>query len=453
MKTGSAKHICFIANYYKTDVFVEVAKILIQNDYTVYWITPNKKQYDYLSDEFSKDQVLYIGKKQILNSQLEDIDYDLKINELVYGDRVLKEESPKWTFKYLLKLKNVYYHFIKRNEIQYVFGELTWAHELVAIRLFKEASELNCEFVNPHTIRIPNGRFAFFSDEFQSVIKEVNNALNVSNKVIKAEKPAYLALNDKFIDEKSTLKHNLKLLKNFIFRTNQDANDPTLYSHPWIHFKIKTNEIINRFLFKAFVSESSIEELPKGKKTILFTLHKQPEASIDVIGRYYENQLNLIKNVWRMMPEDYILLVKEHSNAIGDRDLKFYKEIKKLRHTFLVDNSVNSYLFLEHSQAVFTVSGTIAYEAALKGGKSFTFAPTFFNRLNGCNEISWKDFRNNQTFEGLLKQEEIPNLKDFSEWLLKNSFEGIMSDSYGDPRCMETENIKKLSEGFISIMN
>lgn len=453
METENSKNICFIANYYKTDVFVEVAKILIQHNFKIYWITPNKKQYNHLSKVFSKDNVLYIGKKEILNSQFANVDYDLKINELVYGDRVMKEESEKWTFRYLKQLKNVYFDFIQRNNIQFIFGELTWAHELVAIRLLIEAKELHCEFINPHTIRIPNGRFAFFSDEFQSVIKEVHTDSTEPKKIIEAEKPAYLALNDKFINQKTTLKHNFVLLKNFISRTNQDANDPTLYSNPWIQFKIKTSEIINRFLFMAFVVETNTEDLPKDKKTILFTLHKQPEASIDVIGRYYENQLNLIKNVWRIMPEDYILLVKEHSNAIGDRNLKFYKEIKKLRHTYLVDNSVNSYMLLENCEAVFTVSGTIAYEAALKGKKSFTFAPTFFNNLNGCNEISWKDFRNNQTFEDLLKQEDISNLKEFSAWLLGHSFEGIMSDSYGDPRCMEVGNIKKLSEGFLSILN
>lgn len=447
------KNICFIANYYKTDVFVEIAKTLMVHGIKVFWITPNTKQYLSLSEKFSKDEVLYIGRKEVLASTLPNIDFELKIHELVYGDRVLSRESPKWTYTYLKQLKNIYYDFIKRNNIEYVFGELTWSHELLAIRLLKEAKELNCQFINPHTIRIPNGHFAFFTDEFQSIIKEVNIPSNSIHSIIKAEKPAYLALNDKFIDEKSTVKHNLVLLKNFISRTNQDANDPTLYGNPFIQFKIKTREIINRFLFNHFVSETKTESLPNNKKTILFTLHKQPEASIDVIGRYYENQLMLIKNVWRILPENHILLVKEHSNAIGDRDLNFYKEIKKLRHTFLIDHKVNSYDLLENCSAVFTVSGTIAFEAALKGKKSFTFAPTFFNRLSDCTEINWKDFRNNQTFDDLLKKGEGQDLAEFSDWLMRNSIEGIMSDSFGDPRCMHKDNIKNLSDGFLTILN
>src|SRR5690606_6237857 len=135
--------------------------------------------------------------------------------------------------------------------------------------------------------------------------------------------------NDKVIQKKGTISHNLRLLKNFILRTNQDINDPTLYKSPLTQFMIRTKEIYNRILFKNFVKEVQTDNLPSQPK-ILFTLHKQPEASVDVIGRYYENQLLLIKNIWRFMPDGYQLLVKEHSNAIGDRSLAFYRAVKQL---------------------------------------------------------------------------------------------------------------------------
>lgn len=447
------KNICFIANYYKTDLFVAIAKALIDCGLQVYWITPNTKQYKKLTKLFSSERVLYVGKKEILSSNLPEVNYDLKINELIYGDRVLKEEPEKWTFDYLLNLKKTYFKFIKDNEIRYIFGEITWAHELLAMRLVKQANQLNCKYLNPHTIRIPNGRFAFFTDEFQSQILQVNKNLTQPIHKIKAEKPTYMALNDKFIDQKSTINHNIKLLKNFIFRTNQDTNDVTLYKNPSIQFRIKTKEILNRFLFKNFISETKHENLPSNKKTLLFTLHKQPEASIDVIGRYYEDQLILIKNIWRILPQDHILLVKEHSNAIGDRGLKFYKAIKNLKNTYLVDNATNSYVFLETCEAVFTVSGTIAYEAALKGKKSYTFAPVFFNRLTNCKEISWKDFRKTQSLSHLMNDKNPLNLEEFSNWLFSNSFEGTITDVLSDPSVIEAENISKLSDAFLTVID
>jgi len=446
------KNICFIANYYKTDVFVEIAKILKTDKVKTFWIIPNRKQYVFLNTIFPESQLLYIGKKEVLAYSNKADNIDLKINELVYGDRVLKEESETWTFNYLLKLQELVYNFININSIQFVFGEVTWAHELLIHRLTKTVKALNCEYLNPHTIRIPNGRFAFFQDEFQSHIKKVSNVITSNGSIIKLEKPSYLAINDKLIAKKGTLKHNLILIKNFILRTNQDTNDPTLFSNPLTQFRIRTTEIYNRFLFKRFVSEILVQNLPQNKKMVLFTLHKQPEASIDVIGRYFEDQLELIINIWRILPEDYILLVKEHSNAIGDRNLSFYKSVKKLHNVYLIDNKADSHKLLDTMESVFTVSGTIAYEAALKGKNAFTFAPAFFNKMISCKEVSWKDFKNKSLNTLMDTNEEGSSVNEFSNWLLENSFEGIMSDSFGDPRCMHEDNIKALSVGFLTVI-
>ena len=447
------KNICFIANYYKTDVFIEIAKALQPHSITTYWIIPNRKQFNSLKQIFPEHQLLYIGKKEVLASQLEPLDFDLKVNELVYGDRVLREESKRWSYDYLLKIQPIVYTFLNQNKISFVFGEVTWAHELIVHRLITAAKDLNCQFLNPHTIRIPNGRFAFFTDEFQSKIKEVLLPSENETSKIKLEKPSYLAINDKLLLKKGTLKYNIKLLKNFLFRTNQDSNDPTLYSNMLIQFRIRIAELYNRLIFKYFVRETAISDLPPNYKKVLFTLHKQPEASIDVIGRYYEDQMNLIINVWRILPNDYILLVKEHSNAIGDRNLNFYKRIKHLRNTFLINNKSDSHKLLEEVEAVFTVSGTIAYEAALKNRKGFTFAPTFFNKLNHCIEVSWKDFAKKQIQDLSKEKPQGLEINEFSSWLIKNSFQGIMSDSYGDPRSMQIENIDDLSTAFLTIIN
>ena len=183
---------------------------------------------------------------------------------------------------------------------------------------------------------------------------------------------------------------------------------------------------------------------------MLFTLHKQPEASIDVIGRYYENQLDLIHNIWRILPKDYILLVKEHSNAIGDRNFDFYKRVKKLPNTYLIDNKADTHQLLDSISAVFTVSGTIAYEAALKNKHSFTFAPTFFNKLKGCKQIRWTDFKENTLEQLINANTDGLDHSEFSKWLLENSYEGIMSDAFGDPRSVSEDNIKALSNAFIA---
>src|SRR5690606_15802381 len=239
--------------------------------------------------------------------------------------------------------------------------------------------------------------------------------------------------------------------KNFILRTNQDTNDPTLFSNPFIQFKIRTREIYNRIIFKNFVKEITYSQLPKDKSIILFTLHKQPEASIDVLGRYYDDQLQLIKNIWRFMPDGCQLLVKEHSNAIGDRNIAFYRAVKKLRNTYLISTKTDSHKLLNDVIAVFTISGTIAYEAGLIEKHAFTFAPAFFNKLQYCTKLSLEDFRNKAFKDLIITKETGMNVSEFSDWLLNNSFEGILSDAFAEPRSITKENIELLSNAFLEI--
>ena len=80
---------------------------------------------------------------------------------------------------------------------------------------------------------------------------------------------------------------------------------------------------------------------------------------------------------------------------------------------------MDSHKLLDICEAVFTVSGTVAYEAALKGKKSFTFGPVYFNKLNYCKKISWKDFRNTNNLQELLSSfPTTNNIKEFSKKLL-----------------------------------
>ncbi len=84
-----------------------------------------------------------------------------------YSDRVLRYE-PAFGEAYLKSIQKSYYEFIKQNNIRFVFGEMTWAHEVLMSCITHKCSELSCQYLKPHTIRIPTGRFAFFKDEFES---------------------------------------------------------------------------------------------------------------------------------------------------------------------------------------------------------------------------------------------------------------------------------------------
>ena len=45
MKSGKKNTLCFIGNFYKTDVYREIANLLITKDVKIYWIIPKTSQY------------------------------------------------------------------------------------------------------------------------------------------------------------------------------------------------------------------------------------------------------------------------------------------------------------------------------------------------------------------------------------------------------------------------
>ena len=69
------------------------------------------------------------------------------------------------------------------------------------------------------------------------------------------------------------------------------------------------------FSKKTFTKLEEIKE-----KFILFPLHVQPEQSIDVAGRPFTDQIAYIKQLAKILPIDIVLVVKEHTHALGSRE-------------------------------------------------------------------------------------------------------------------------------------
>jgi len=191
---------------------------------------------------------------------------------------------------------------------------------------------------------------------------------------------------------------------------------------------------------------------------VLFTLHKQPEASVDILGSYYSDQLWLIEAIVRSMPITHKLYVKEHSNAIGDRSINFYKKVKNLPNTVLVDPFVDTFDLIKKADLILTISGTVAYESAIIGTPSIVFADMFFNvlpKVYRCNNIENLYYLIRKAikkkYEPLSNEEKEETVK-FLAYVIANSFEGVISDPQSDPYCITKENINNLSVGFSHLL-
>jgi len=435
-------NICILSNFTKTHLFHAVAQELIHHMHQAYWIATNQKIYDFLIQKYSKEKVLLLNRDHVDKNSPPIADF--KLNELVYGDRVLRYDKPKG-LSFLNNIQHPIYNFLKKNEIRLVMGEITWAHEVLIHRICSQCSELNCRFLNPHVVRIPDNRFAFFEDERQSKLFEIHNNEQWEGRIIEPKKPAYKAINDKILRKKASLAGRLNRIKRFISNENMEAKDPTLLTDFKWRMRNSVREEWQKETYRR-VKKMSFSQL-RDTPFVFLGLHKQPEASVDVFGRYYEDQLQNIENLWRALPQGWNLLIKEHSNAIGDRSTGFYKKIKSLPGVFLIDENTNSYEVMKQAKLVVTITGTLGYEAALMGIPSITLAPTFFNQLGLCRQVTLADldrYNLEEIAEQLKAQDN--NLIPFSKYLLSNSFQGNVIDPITDKSVLEPANIKKIAQ-------
>lgn len=445
------KRIAIVANYNKTLFFKEIANKLEAsqqgNGIEVFWICVSAIWYKHLIQAGVKaEHILYLPRSiahSTTHSTKEEsalsnsnVSHHYQLNELIYSDRVFRHE-PEFGEHYLLAMQPLVRSFIQTHQISHVFGEITWAHEALINRMCLQENDLNCRFLKPHTIRIPNQRFAFFTDEYESSIYPVNGGIEKEWE-FELKKPDYFHLND----QKNKLSTRLTSLFGKVLLAlspeKHDREDPTQRLSRIRFFSTKLLGEINYYIYKFFVKTRTLDNLPE--RFWVYYLHKQPEASIDIVGRYFEDQTANILRLARMIPDDCYLLVKEHSNAIGDRPYSFYKNIKALNRVDLIDEKADSFTLIERAEKTVTVSGTVAYEAGLLNKPALLLSRVFFAALPSITTIGTEN-------------KEKTNIQAFKKYLYKNSFSGVISDPLSDARCMAAENIEQVSHAFLQVIH
>ena len=170
------RKICFLCNFDKTPLFMALAPILQNSGVEVFWIVFKNSQYKELVQHFPENTILYLNRSYAQKGNTPIGSF--KLNEIIYGDRILKHE-PGFGYKFLNNIQKPIYDFIKNNKIGLVFGEPTQGYELLICRMCKTLPELNCIYIASLLCRIPDNRFFFFTDEKLSEVLEIKERKQV----------------------------------------------------------------------------------------------------------------------------------------------------------------------------------------------------------------------------------------------------------------------------------
>ncbi len=131
---------------------------------------------------------------------------------------------------------------------------------------------------------------------------------------------------------------------------------------------------------------------------VYFPLHVQPERTTLLGAPFINDQLELISNISKSLPSNYILYVKEHPAMVvyNWRNLNFYKKISSLPNTKLIYTSVDSKEIIKKAKLVITITGSASLESLFYGVPSIIFSdivspcPSSVTRINEIESLPQK---------------------------------------------------------------
>jgi hypothetical protein len=450
--------LAFITSAYRTIFDHAVALRLEDAGHEVYWLSPNNRWARWLLQQgVPPERILDItargaewgGKGTEVGEEDRDELRALErasgwnVYDLILMDDLLSRRSTSHALRYLAACARHARAFLANQGIDAVAGELTWAFELIVSQV---CASLGVAFLRATSIRIPDGRFAFFPGRQETsplCFREPGPEEREQARRFLQEyrsrpaPPAYMSINWSVL--RVEWRRTCLLLKHLADVAGDPFDETTLRPLP----------LVGKYLAKAWRARRNRRSrlfhkptLPPGRPFVLYTLHLEPEASIDVLGSPFCNQVELVRALARTLPVTHELWVKEHRVALPNRSAAFYRELSAIPGVRLIDPFASSLALIPHAELVIAVTGTACYEAALLGWPAVTLAPTVFDpilagRFNPFAGSLTDLLDSLRDRPGRSDEERL----DFLAWLLAQSWPGMMGDALWLPDSLRDENV------------
>ena len=326
------------------------------------------------------------------DSILQDREYN---NKFIYNGFKQANAVSKLTIKDIVNRQNYYFEYIEsifnKNKIDLVICR---PDSLLGFAITTIAKEKGV----PITVQAPTRINDYMSwtygaymqdDQITSLMKELkqnNTKVEVDSSEEKLASHTFKA-REQLIDGlsfKSLINMIIYILKDGLNWLIKDIKRGKFGKRTSVYNRIKskiTAYIEHRFYQRIF--EKSINTI-KNNKYIYFPLPMEPEYNTHSLSKEFINIYAMIQQVAISMPSGYNLVIKEHTPNIGKKTRDFYTRLQKMPNLIIANYLISGPLLIDNAEAIVTVAGSSAIEAAERGKMAVVFATSsdFFGLSN-----------------------------------------------------------------------
>uniref|UniRef100_UPI00404B1441 capsular polysaccharide export protein, LipB/KpsS family n=1 Tax=Flavobacterium sp. TaxID=239 RepID=UPI00404B1441 len=224
--------------------------------------------------------------------------------------------------------------------------------------------------------------------------------------------------------------------------------------------KIYLNKLKKNYLKK-------IEPINSYSNIVSFLLHYQPEETTSPLGNIYVDQLLVIKMLDKVLPNDIVIVVKEHpaqfysklESPESGRLSSFYDSVLEVsKRIKFVDLNSDTIELIDKSLFIATITGTVGWEAAIRGKLVCIFGTPWYLGLPNTFRIRTVEDLNFFYFDVFLKKQHsvdsFPDILKYHQNLQDNLKYGIVCNGYKNlTEITPEESVENIYQEIISFLS
>ena len=299
---------------------------------------------------------------------------------------------------------------------------------------------------------------------------KILNSINLLKQSYEEAEPEYMKIQKK-TSKTSYLrilikKHNLEKLfklfkptKNYykVKKKKLEETFPKLYQSMIYIYNGRKYKNKLKIYYESLCTKINIKE----EKFIFVALHYQPEETTCPSAGHYVNQNLIIENLAELLPNDIKIVVKEHSSQFHPsmeghtgREKWFYDDLLNIPQVVFVSSNDSSFNYIDNAIAVVTATGTIGWEAVVRGKPVLIFGNAWYEYCDNVFRIKSKNDINKALNKILYGELLSADYISYAKAIYKNAIQAYHYKGY-DKKSQIDKNasVKNLSASVLKFLN